>query len=154
MPNLESHEAVAIRNQVVLDELTANLEHRFVEFAPWVISVAFYKALHLVEGILFIDGIHSRERRPIHSQDHTERKNILRRNRYANLWKHYRPLYEASMVARYLCDTSGTGNSLEFSEKYIKDSSILDTLIRHHLHQIQRTFDERKSAYKPITNTK
>lgn len=94
MPSKEAHVAVAKRNQATLDFLLGGDDH-----LPWVVTVAFYKALHIVEAVFAADR-HS----PMpHTDDHKVRNRLLKTtNRYAQLWRMYRPLWDASLVARYL----------------------------------------------------
>ncbi len=53
----------------------------------------FYSALHLVEAVAASEGKHNR--------DHSRREVFLKRDHVA-MWKHYRPLHEASEKVRYL----------------------------------------------------
>jgi hypothetical protein len=92
MPTDAEHFAAAARNQELLDQLIPQVG----QFPEWVVTVAFYKAVQLVEGLLFTDHPDK------HSYSHEIRGDILKRHRYQNINKHYRPLYEASLVARYL----------------------------------------------------
>ena len=50
MPSKEAHLTAAKRNQATIDYLLAGDEH-----LPWVVTVAFYKALHLVEAVFAAD---------------------------------------------------------------------------------------------------
>ena len=66
-------------------------------YADWMVTVAFYAAVHCVESLLAKDKIS-------HGMTHEGRNDCLKRNnRYKKIWENFRPLYEASMVARYLC---------------------------------------------------
>jgi hypothetical protein len=47
MPSKEAHLAIAERNQQCIDYLKQDLSH----YAEWVTTVAFYKALHLVDAL-------------------------------------------------------------------------------------------------------
>ena len=48
MPSSEAHVRAALNNQATIDYLLAG----GVVHAPWVVTVAFYKALHVVEAVL------------------------------------------------------------------------------------------------------
>jgi len=147
MPDLKSHQEAATRNQTVLDCLLENYDGSPDNFAPWVVTVAFYKALHLVEGIFYADGLSSKEKRGFHSKDHQERNQRLRKdNKYKHLWKHYRPLWEASIVARYLFDVD-TGTDQTDLNAYLSGTDIRSKFIGHYLRQIEKSFDGRIKEY-------
>ena len=63
-------------------------------FPDWVVTAAFYQAVHLAEGLLVRKGRAS--------GSHVARNGILKRL-FPTMWAHYRPLYNQSRVARYLC---------------------------------------------------
>ncbi len=78
MPSKASHLCVVREN-------TATIE--WIRKAPnpmpqWVVTVAFYKALHIVEAVFAADKYS-----PIrHADDHAQRNEVLRReNRYGNI---------------------------------------------------------------------
>lgn len=148
MPDLKAHEEAATRNQVVLDCMVANHDLAPDDFAPWVVTVAFYKALHLVEGIFYIDGLTSNEKRPIHSKDHAERNGLLKTvKNFQHLWRNYRPLWEASMVARYLFDPKTDMEQTDLSA-YLSGDSIRSKFINHYLCQIEKSFSVKKTDYE------
>jgi hypothetical protein len=94
MPSKEAHVAVARQNQLTIDYLLQSDEH-----LPWVVTVAFYRALHIIEAVFAADS-----KSPMaHTDDHKIRNRLLKTtNRYRQLWRMYRPLWEASLIARYL----------------------------------------------------
>ena len=63
-------------------------------FPDWVVTAAFYQAVHMAEGLLVRKGRAS--------GSHVVRNGILKRH-FPTVWVHYRPLYNQSRVARYLC---------------------------------------------------
>ena len=63
-------------------------------FPDWVVTVAFYKAVHLVEGLLVRKGRGT--------TNHSQRNQVLKRQ-FVTVWREYRPLYNQSRVARYWC---------------------------------------------------
>lgn len=89
------HIALANRNHDTLLFLCQDVE----QHAEWVVTIAFYKAVQIVEAVY---AAH----RNSHSHSHDARIGDLKRTVYANLFKAYRPLYAASLVARYLEDSS------------------------------------------------
>lgn len=65
----------------------------------WVATVAFYKAVQVVEAVF-------ESATGDHSNGHDNRIDRLKHPKYAEIFKAYRPLYAASLVARYLEDSS------------------------------------------------
>jgi hypothetical protein len=63
-------------------------------FPDWVVTAAFYKALHVVEGLLV--------RKMGGTANHGQRNHVLK-TQFASVWKEYRPLYNLSRTARYWC---------------------------------------------------
>src|SRR5260370_12086624 len=64
------------------------------KYPDWVATVAFYKAVHLVQ-MLFMKRGHD-------TGSHQKRNGILKRQ-YPELWKAYRPLFAFSRLTRYRC---------------------------------------------------
>lgn len=62
------------------------------EFSDWLAIVAFYTAVHLVESIFARQGAPS--------NNHPQRNRRLKR-RYPEIWRNFRPLYNASILLRY-----------------------------------------------------
>ncbi len=88
------HIELANRNHETLAYLVKDAQSH----AEWVATVAFYKAVQIVEAVL--------ARRGLHSNGHDGRISDLKRQEFQELFKAYRPLYAASLVARYLEDSS------------------------------------------------
>jgi len=63
------------------------------EFTDWKLTVAFYTALHVVDWLLVTEGNGC--------IGHTARNGLLKANRYSKIWRHYQPLFNASLVSRY-----------------------------------------------------
>ena len=100
MPNEDSHITLAIHNQKVIDYLIKDSE----EYSDWITTVAFYKALHIIEAIFFKDKVIG------HGHSHEDRERFLKNNKkYSHIFKNYRPLWAASMIARYLDNPSKRG---------------------------------------------
>lgn len=93
MPSKSAHIAAATENQKAIDYLCKEID----SFSPWIVSIAFYKGLHVIEAVF------AGEKPEGHADTHGGRHRILKTtNRYQNLWKNYCPLWQASLVARYL----------------------------------------------------
>ncbi len=81
-----NHKEKASHNQKFLETIDPK------EFSDWVVTVAFYKALHLVEMIF------AKSKR--YHVNHLQRHQALKRE-HPQLWMEYRPLYQQSRRARY-----------------------------------------------------
>lgn len=69
------------------------------KYCDWTVTVAFYTAVHAVEAVFAKDSVQ-------HEGSHKGRNQILKlRSRYHTVWRNFRPLWAASQVARYHCDT-------------------------------------------------
>jgi hypothetical protein len=125
MPSREAHLQLAARNKEALDYLLRKAE----KLPEWIATVAFYRALHLVEALFAHDENE-------HSHNHEERDQRLKRNRrYANIYKHYRPLWAASVIARYLVDPSG--RQFKTFTDYMPPGKLKSELINHRLRRIE-----------------
>jgi hypothetical protein len=130
MPSESDHLALAAHNQETIDFLLTGGDR----FPDWTVTVAFYTALHLVDAMLDriegIDGV-----------DHQQRGLILRNNRrYANVLKHYNALKEASQIARYLSDRSGTRSFKTFSD-YCRPDRAKPDFIDGRLRELRKSID-------------
>ncbi len=131
MPNKASHLCVVKENSAAIDWLRqAN-----PPIPQWVVTVAFYKALHIVEAVFIADNSS-----PIkHADDHQQRNHVLKSHRrYQHLWKHYRPLWNDSLIARYLQGNEETETYIGFAD-YMSLADVDKTHLNHHLVQIVRT---------------
>lgn len=127
VPDSNAHLTVARRNQLLIDRLLADLGAH----PEWLAVVAFYKALHLIEAVLF-------RTHPVkHGRDHPHRNQLLKDRRYQHLYKHYRPLFAASLVARYL-ESEEAGEVGAFAE-YMPAERVRDYLVNHCLRQVERS---------------
>ena len=95
MARASEHVWQAGRNQVFLDGIDPD------EYPDWCVTVAFYKAVHLVEALLV--------RHRYETGNHLNRNNLLR-DRFESVWRDYSPLYRLSRVARYWCLPMRTGD--------------------------------------------
>jgi hypothetical protein len=129
MPSKEAHLAIAERNQQCIDYLKQDLSH----YAEWVTTVAFYKALHLVDALLAAD----KDAPAAHGTDHRSRERHLKQTpRYRNIYRYYRPLAQASSIARYL---EGGNTSYTMFSQYMSASEVESTILGHYLLQIEKT---------------
>jgi hypothetical protein len=125
MPATNTHQKAAFENQKAL----AYLQARVDDFPQWCVVVAFYAAVQIVEAVFAQDGIHSEE--------HTDRNHRLKStNRYRHIWKHYRELWNDSLIARYL---TGDGHEYGDFSAYMRPSAVVSTHINHNLAQIIRS---------------
>jgi hypothetical protein len=96
----------------------------------WLLTVAFYTAVHAVECLFAHDG------KP-NSHSHHDRTHALKINaRYNTIFRSFRPLLEASYVARYDCDTGPL--NLGSGKGWVTDSIVRREFICKHLAEIER----------------
>lgn len=125
MPTDAEHIAAATRNQELIHHLLPVVDR----FPDWLAVVAFYKALHVVELMLFLDSPEK------HAFNHERREDILKKTkRYEFVYKHYRPLWDASRIARYL--SIGNQPTTRFIDLY-PSRVVTERLIGHYLHQVE-----------------
>jgi len=130
MPTKDSHLAAAAHNHCVMDYLRAKLD----QFPGWLVVVAFYKAVHLVEAVFAADGAG-------HMHDHQTRNRVLKTTpRYKQLWKNYSPLWQASLVARYMED--GDGVEIPSFAEYMPPETVENLVLKHYLHQVEQSVDK------------
>lgn len=65
------------------------------EYADWMIVVMFYAALQAVETLFAHDGTR------VHTGHEDRNRTLKTVNRYKQVWRDYRPLYDAARTARY-----------------------------------------------------
>ena len=130
MPDKDCHLAVARRNQDLIDRLlNAGNSH-----PEWVAVIAFYEALHIVDAVLFVDHPDK------HGGNHDSRNRILKTTkRYQNLYYHYRPMFSASLVARYL---EADHHEHRCFADYMSADRVVSTLLKHNLTQLQKSAEK------------
>ena len=111
MPSYQAHLYQAQHNEGLLSELLASLSYK-----DWLVTVAFYSAIHYVEAAFFNNPAigHTDTSIPmdpntgksLHSP-HIWRMKLLENNYPKYVWKCFRSLYNASWIARYLLQPSG-----------------------------------------------
>jgi hypothetical protein len=127
MPHLNAHAALARRTQAVLDILLRSCDAN----PDWVATVAFYKAVHIVEAVFkHEDGSDS--------IGHGDR-NLRIRQDHPDIWRLYAPLWMASKVARYLeCGEHGTPSHQSFSTfAQHRSPNQVRNLVSHNLRKIE-----------------
>lgn len=123
MPGKSDHQRAAEENQRALRFIATQID----EFPQWVTTVAFYTAVQVVEAILAADGRHS--------DDHKQRNFTLKKEpRFQHIWKHFRPLWNDSLIARYLEDANG--NPQPLFKRYMTPEKVDEIHIRHNLAQV------------------
>lgn len=129
MPNKNSHLSTAIDNR----ELAIFLLEQERSIA-WSVTATCYSGLHLIEAAFAHDGEHC--------DDHGQRNARLKRERaLQNLWRNYRPLYDASLRARYL--TTDEGSAEEQIRLSVGAENARKQLIDHHLRQLEKSVARR-----------
>lgn len=126
MPSKENHLETARDNRgVAISLLESNPQS-----LAWATTISFYSALHLVEAAMAKDGLHF--------ENHTARNIHLKQtNNLQNIWKHYKPLYDNSLKARYLMTNGGSAESL--IREHLGEDGVRERILGHHLRQIERS---------------
>lgn len=122
MSTEQEHLALANRNQGTLDYLLLDA----AKCSEWIAVVAFYKSLHVAQAIF------ASEKPVVHTTSHIKTLDRLkRRRRYQLLYPHYRSLWTAALVARYLAADSQTGSPGVYAcfEDYLPAGDIRTALL-------------------------
>jgi len=132
MPNREAHEAAAIENENALIFLLT----RPNDFPQWVTTIAFYTAVHAIEALFATTGTHS--------DDHSARNQRLKTTKkYQHIWRHFRPLWNDSQIARYL---TSNGHQYPSFSAYLSPDEVYNIHVKANLGQIvqsiRRLMDE------------
>ena len=126
MPSKNNHLSTAIDNR----ELAVSLLGTEKRSLAWATTISFYAALHLVEAALAESGQHF--------DDHSTRNFHLKKTKkLQNIWKHYKPLYDHSLKARYLMTDGDSAENL--IDQHLGEAGIRDKIIGHHLRQIEKS---------------
>ena len=121
MPTEADHIALANKNQEALAYLIGDAER----YPEWVTTVAFYKAVQLVEALFA-----RRHGRSCHG--HAKRLELLKQLGFKMIHRHYRALWGASSVARYLYDTVNNGSYSSF-EDYCSADRVVGRFVERRL---------------------
>lgn len=128
MPSEKSHINVANENHQTLKFLLCDIDRHL----PWIGTVAFYKALHVVEAALVTSF-------SVHQTTHGGRLHFLAStNRLKNVHASFHPLYMMSQKARYLDGCTERAGLARFSN-HISSQQMIDHYIKHHLHQVEQS---------------
>ena len=100
MPNRDQH----LRQAGTNARLLADLQLRGIDYPDWVIVVAFYTALHAVDGHLDSRGVHPKK----HSERNSE---VARDVSLRAVSPDYLRLYWESRRARYDCSVMGPNDA-------------------------------------------
>lgn len=84
------------------------------DFLDWYVVAIFYCSVHLMEAFL--------SQKNIHSENHGDRKDFLRKELDQDVFQDYLGLYNLSRKARYDCIDIGTKDAM-FAQQY-KDSIV------------------------------
>ena len=130
MATAAEHIAQANHNQDVLDRMLVDPS----PFWDWIAIVAFYKAVHSVEAVIF-----ENEKPPHkHSASHKNRGALLKM-KYPDMWRNYWPLLKASKVARYLeYEEKGITHGVVRFSDYMPGTVVVAYLLNHDFVQFEK----------------
>lgn len=128
------HIALANKNHLVLELLL----DQSPPHPEWSATLAFYKAVHVVEAV-FANCDRT------HSNGHDDRLKRLKSRKYNPIFLHFRPLYVASLIARYLVDTGSrrvydhvsSAPSYSSFEDYMSSEDVKKRLIEKRLRGVE-----------------
>lgn len=128
MASEQEHIARANRNHEALVALLAAPD----EHPEWIATIAFYKALQIIEATFAFKGLG-------HGHGHARRLAVLqdRKNGYASLCRHYEALLEASEIAPYLGARAVGGPGYAAFSAYMTMADVRDDLLKHRLMNVE-----------------
>jgi len=94
MPAWTDHLALASRCRSAQEVLHQNGPH-----SEWIVAIAFYEALHLVEAVAASDPGFQHDRAVTHME---RRELIYQHDRFKAIRLAYKELHRASLIARYM----------------------------------------------------
>lgn len=144
MTRLDDHIALANVNHKTLVYLLDRADHH----SEWIATVAFYKALHIVEALFAMRGIPA-------TDSHIARSQAMKDNPpFDHIHSHYRTLWESSTIARYLSDCSGSPNPRVYSRfaDHMSPDKVRSQLIDHRLKSIEKSamFLAREEQFRAL----
>lgn len=122
MSSEADHISLANRNHALLLHLLTN-----GAYDDWAITVAFYKAIHVVEAVFAND-------RNFHSTSHFDRENQLKLPKFKHISRDFSHLSTLSRIARYLGDQAGHVKS--FSD--VADAAKVRHIIKTRLYGVEQ----------------
>lgn len=120
------HIALANKNHEALLYLMIDPE----KFPEWITTVAFYKAVQIVEAVF------SHHPSTKNCSSHPERLNQLKRPEFVPIFRHFRVLYSASTIARYLHDNANHDSYSRFTD-YLPAEKVIRKIIEKRLRPIE-----------------
>ena len=106
MAKIQSHVTQWQHNRSLLDHIPA-------AYPDWLVTVAFYAALHSVDALLAYDNV------TVHSHD-ARNATLKLTNRYESIWRHYSPIYDLSRKVRYLAAPAAWIPHAEIESRILK----------------------------------
>jgi hypothetical protein len=115
------HIALANKNHEILFYLLDEINR----FPEWVTVIAFYKAVQILEAVFVHKYGHC-------CHGHQKRLDALKTRGHVVLHRHYRALWSASSVARYLFDSQANKGYSSFAD-YLSPDNVKDKIIHKRL---------------------
>ena len=148
MANELDHIALANKNHEVL----IYLMEQPGKYPEWIATVAFYKAVQIVEATF--SNHHSAK----NCSSHPDRLAALKHPDFQLLFPHYRALYSASTVARYLHDNLSHTSYSKFSD-YLPSEKVVSKLVYGRLRPVEENAikllsDDAKKELKRLDSQK
>jgi len=126
MAKSSDHVSLANKSQLALSTLINDHSSH----SEWIATVAFYKAIHLVEAACRTLG-------KKHPHNHNSRLDLLKsRKEIQPIYKHFKHLYVASCIARYLHDKDSDQAYSTFDD-YIAPNDVAEVLVNKRLKCIE-----------------
>lgn len=116
MANLQAHKKQWEHNRELLATLAP-------DYPDWIVTVAFYAALHAVDALFAYDRLQGI------TSHHTRNDALKESHRYSHIWKHYAPLFALSQTVRYLAEPEG----------WIRFSEIDRSVLARYLYPIEKS---------------
>ena len=115
MPSPNDHITQWLHNRAFLTEIRP-------DYRDWIVTAAFYTALHAVDTLLAFDKVTV--------TNHESRNRTLARvNRYDKIYDRFDPLYKLARTIRYLADAT----------QWVPLEQIQPKIIERHLYPIEQS---------------
>jgi len=120
MPSSQAHITKAKHNIETIALLAKDLTKK-----DWIVTVAFYAALHIVDAVLFC----TQQGYQQHGQSHDRREATVKGdNKLKKIWDCYRPLLNHSIIARYLQGSKTPPDTAIDFNKVMSDEKLITFL--------------------------
>lgn len=127
MATVTGHRTQWLHNRALLARLPAT-------YPDWIITVAFYTALHAVDALLAHDRITG-------VVSHETRNAVLRStNRYLAIWRAYQPLYTLSRTVRYMAEPA----------QWVPHAAITSDVFRRYLYPVEQSVQRLTGDATPL----